>query len=347
MTRRRVRQGGQALAVLVVLLLPVAAVSLGVGAVARLVADQARLQAAVDAAAYSVAALEAETLNRVAVANRTLAAHLATASQATSAVAHLRVLARAARAAQSVGVVFPPVAPALATAGQTADGAARAATGLARVVVPLARATSAAEAARTRLALVAADARLPARAEARLRAAAPAARFSTRTALVLRGAPLARAVRMGEAADVSAVSRASLDRFSRGRPGMPPLGRTWRIARVGKDGTTRLDDRGNVEAIDAIGIELSAGKRFGARVRVSASEFGHGGVGQGWRLARPEGPPRVHLEATLVSAGGRRLTARAAAAAVYRRPGRPEEPPDLFGPFWRPRLVPFDARPSR
>lgn len=348
MSRRRAQaQHGQALPVLVAVLAPVAAVALAVGSVARLVADQTRLQAAVDAAAYSAAALQADTLNRVAAANRTLAAHLVTTAQVTSAVAHLRVLARAARAAQSAGAVFPPIGPALGAAAQTADGAAAAATGVARTVVAFARAASAVETGRTVLALGAADARLAARARARLRAAAPAARFTAATEARLRGAALARVVEAGEPADIAVVARASLDPFSAGRPGAPPLGRTWQVVRAGKDGRTRVGEGGAVEATDMVGIRLVEGKGLGFSARVSASEFGHGGVRGGWRLAKPDGPPPLRLEATLVSVAGRRLTARAAAGAVYRRPGRPGERSDLFGPFWRPRLLPFRADAAR
>ncbi len=346
---RQLRQRGQALAVLVVVLLPLAAVALAVGAAARLVADQTRLQSAVDAAAYSAAALQAETLNALAVANRTLAANMVTTGQAVSAVGHLRALARAVRAAQAVGVVFPALAPTLGLAGQGVDAAASAATAAARLVVPMSRVASALEAARGRLALAAADARLAGRVEARLRAAAPGARLSLVSAAALRSAPLSRAVRVGSPADVTRVARASVDRFTAGARGAPPLGRTWTLARVGKRGATRIEDAGTVEATDTIGVDLPRGARFGVTVRVDAAEFGHRRAERAFALVDARRPPALRIEATLPSVWGRRLGARAAAAAVYRRPGRPEESRNLFGPFWRPRLVPYTeaAHPGR
>ena len=345
MRSRRAR--GQALAVLVIVLFPLAAAALAVGTVARLVADQTRLQAAVDAAAYSGAALQAEALNHLAVANRTLAANLATTGQMVSIVGHLRALARAARAARAAGVVFPALAPAVGLAGQGFEAAASGAATAARFVVPAAAAASALTVARGRLALASADLRLASRVEARLRAAAPGARLTARSAAALRSAPLSRAVRGGRPVAVIQVARASADRFTAGKSGTPPLGRTWSLARIGKHGTTRLDDAGSVEARDSVGVELPRGARFGVTVRVDAREFGHRGVQGGFALADGRPPSALLVEATLTSVGGRRLAARAAAAAVYRRPGRPEERPDLFGPFWRPRLVPYAAATGR
>ncbi len=345
----RHRQRGQTLPVLVLVLLPITGVALAVTGAARLVADQTRLQAAVDAAAYSGAAMQAETLNGTAVANRTLVAHLVTAGQVTSAVAHLRALARAARAAQAVGVAFPVLAPALGLVGQGADAAAQVAAGVAHAVVPLARGASAVEVGRARAALLAADTRLASRVDARLRGNAPDARLTAASAASLRSAPLARAVGSARPGDLVAVAGASVDAFTAGRQSRPPLGRTWRIARVGKSGSTRLGEGAGLAATDTIGVDLVRGTRFGATVRVTGAEFGHGAVHPGWQLRRAARPAAVRIEATLVSIGGRRLTARAAAAAVYRRPGRTDESPDLFGPFWRPRLVPFHgaATPGR
>lgn len=339
----RAARRGQALSAFVVVLAPLTGTALAVMAAARLVADQTRLQAAVDAAAYSAAVLEAETLNEVAVANRALVANLATSGQAVSAVAHLRTLARAARAAQAVGVAFPPLAPALGAAARTADGAAATAAAAARVTVPLARAASALEVARTRAAILAADARLAGRVAARLRAAAPDARLTRFSASALRTAPLSRAIRRARPGDVPAVARGSLDAFTAGRRGAPFVGRTFEVARIGKRGDTGLGDDGTVRATDSIGVTLVRGKRFGATVRVDAAEFGHVAPPRGWRLSAAEGPGAVRVEATLLSVAGRQLTARAAARAVYRRPDRPDEAPDLFGPFWRPRLVPYAA----
>ena len=141
------------------------------------------------------------------------------------------------------------------------------------------------------------------------------------------------------------VATASLDRFTAGRDGRPPVGRIWRLGPGGKTGATRLAAGPGLEATDQIGLALPGGRRAGLAAAARAAEFGHGRLAVAWALRRAPIPP-VRLEATLESWRGYRLTAKAAAAAVYRRPGRAGERPNLFGPFWRPRLVPFATRPG-
>lgn len=334
---------GQTLVALAIVLAPLTALALAVAGTGQLVIDQTRLQAAVDAAAYSAAALEAETLNRVAVTNRVHAAHLVTAAQATSLVSHYRALDRAAHAAAAAGATSV-LGPALAAIGRATGAAGAAATALARGVVPLARLQDAALAASARAAVARSDAGLGARVERVLREAAPGARLTPAAAATLRSAPLARALTSGDEASLVRVAVGSRDRFTAGERGRPPLGRTWQIARVGKRGTTTLGAGASLEAVDTVGLDLGKRGRVGIRQDARGSEFGWGRLPA--LLALRDGPPPpVRVEATLGSWGGRRLSARAAAAAVYRRPGRPGERPSLFGPFWRPRLVPFGGRP--
>jgi hypothetical protein len=333
---------GQALLPLVVLLAPMAALTLAALETARLVADQTRLQTAVDTAAYSAAALQAETLNEIAVANRLLAAHHATTAQVTSLVSHYRAIERAMHAASAAGVAVPALATPLALAGRAAGGAVAATTAVARTTVPLARGADALRASSVRARVLRADAVVPRRVDRVLRAAAPSARVAPTTAIALRSAPLARAITPGRPDDVIRVAAASVEPFTAGRAGRPPRARTFRLARVGKSGATQLGH--HVTAVDRVGLDLGSHGHLGIEARARGREFGQGAVPGGWGL-RQGTPAPVRVRATMVS-GGVTLQARAAAAAVYRRPGRPGEMPSLYGPFWRPRLVPWSPPPA-
>ncbi len=343
---RTASAGGQTLLGLAVVLAPLTAIVLAVAGAGRLVADQTRLQAAADAAAYSAAAREAEALNATAIGNRTLVAHLATTAQVTALVSHVRALDRLAAVAAAAGLALPPLAPLAGAFGRAADAAVAAATSLARGVVPLARVQDSLASAAAAAALLKADTDLARLAEGVLTANAPGARFSPESRLALRSGPLARSVVPASGRQLLEVATASLDRFTAGRDGRPPFGRTWRLAGAGKSGVSRLRDGRGPEASDRIGVDLPGGRRVGFETTARADEFGHRRVAAGWVLRRGESPAPVRLEASVESWGGRRLTAKAAAAAVYRRPGRPAERPSLFGPFWRPRLVPFATRPG-
>ncbi len=343
--RRRTRADGQTLPGLAVVLAPLTAVVLAVVGAGRLTADQTRVQAAVDAAAYSAAALQAEALNAAATGNRTLVAHLATTAQVTALVSHFRALDRLAEAAAGGGVALPPLAPLAGAFGRATDAAVAGATSLARGVVPLARAQDSLTSAAAGAALLKVDADLARLAEGVLAANAPGARLSPKSRLALRSGPLARSVVPAPGRQLLEVATASLDRFTAGRDRRPPVGRTWRLGPVGKTGSTRLAAGPEIEATDQVGLALPGGRRVGLAAAARASEFGHGRPAAAWALRREAIPP-VRLEATLESWGGYRLTAKAAAAAVYRRPGRAGERPNLFGPFWRPRLVPFTTRPG-
>ncbi len=334
---------GQALLALALVLGPLAAAALAVAGVGRLVSDQARLQAAVDAAAYSAAVLEAEALNAVAVGNRTLAAHLATTAQVTALVSHVRALDQLAEAAGAAGLALPALAPITVGLGRTTDLLLAAATGLARTVTPAARRLDPLVSASARLALLRADAGLAARAETVLAANAPGARLTASSRLALRSAPLARAVAAADPASLVAVATASRDRFTAGSAGHPPLGRSWRVGPVAKSGASQLGAGPALRATDRIGLRLPGLRPAMITAAARASEFGHGRLPVARVLRRGRAIPPIRLEASLRSWGGRRLTARAAAAAVYRRPGREAEAPSLFGPFWRPRLVPFGS----
>jgi hypothetical protein len=347
---------GQVMLLAAVLLLLSCGLFLGLFQAGVMVKEKIRMQTAVDLAVLSALNTEANSLNAIAVANRAILAQDALAARLSALVSesafYRKLLDSFNWVIRLIPYGGPLLSPALSRGGMLMEQICRRTAQAGIPVLSRADAILSLQSRAVRLSLLP---RPLAAARSSLTVNAPRARLSplSHAALLDQSRRLAGAIGPLGAGKTRAPLEKTLDRHT--------ARRNWRVLAgalpVRKVGGTVIED-GDSRAFDRLQLRIFSNLKWRWKTVVAAgsraSDFNYPRHGELMGIS-PDTLPRG-LTLTLRQDPGEPLplllpsdfplVVVGSGELVYRREGRPEEPPNLMNPFWRARLIPVRDEPG-